>query len=456
MGSFRLELNTKTANYENDNWTLSVDTTDYGSWLMTADNGMLVFRKKRNLTQCPPTGAYTVICNRCKGSIVGTLSSERVYIQGRDAGDIDNGDFNTTVTNLTDFGNVPVGTSREYEYVIKNNRPSQLHLTGNPIVSIGGANASQFTVTQSLPSVIAPYSYNIFAIKFTPTTTGEIDAGVRIVNDSTDENPYIFNLKGTGVPNQQSATNSGDGAEKTQEPPGIVFPADAVGTIYQSTDGGSNWSSKTLDIRTGQYATCTYDYRSDALYVFYVTDDMLFVRRYPSFFYTDQESTDRQLDPAFDGFNIVKPPEIIIPNINDWLNNAIGLAAGGGVMGTLTGLGNLNIFFSLPNLKTPGEVVDTYEQDLRSKKTQLINEKDPGGLPIFLVGNREGALINGVYPYPSTYVFNTNTSVARTKPAACVMVTGGVRFYYVDLNGNINGGMLNSDSPIIDIKRRAL
>ncbi len=210
-----------------------------------------------------------------------------------------------------------------------------------------------------------------------------------------------------------------------------------------------------MDIKTGQFATVCFDPEIEALYCLYVTDDMLFGRRYPSLIYTDIVEEGRDAPDAFDGFNIVKPPELVLPTIDSFLNNAIAGAAGGSAISAMGGMMGLSAYFGLPALRYPGEVIDTFEADYRSIKTKLKNEKDPGGLPTFLVGNREGALINGFYPYPSSYVFNESTSVAQSKPAAYITRRGEVRFFYADLNGNINAGVLNAQSPIIDTKRKA-
>jgi hypothetical protein len=115
---------------------------------------------------------------------------------------------------------------------------------------------------------------------------------------------------------------------------------------------------------------------------------------------------------------------------------------------------SLGTYFNLPDIVIPGQILDTFEADLRSKKTKLVNEKDPKGLPIFLAGNRQGTLINAYYPYPTDYIFNEQTSVALAKPAATITRNGSIRFYYVDTNGNINGGTVSSSVPLLDMKLR--
>ncbi|MES3014654.1 MAG: hypothetical protein V4750_13135, partial [Pseudomonadota bacterium] len=96
------------------------------------------------------------------------------------------------------------------------------------------------------------------------------------------------------------------------------------------------------------------------------------------------EDQETQIDEAWDGFNIVNPPEIILPN-TDPLQGGIPISIGD-ALGTI---GDLQSALGLPNINIPGEVIDTFEEDLRSKKTNLLNERDPKGLPVFLAGSKD-------------------------------------------------------------------
>jgi endonuclease I len=63
--------------------------------------------------------------------------------------------------------------------------------------SITGTNASEFTVTTT-PSSTNANSQGDLVISFTPTATGTRTAQLSIVNDDSNENPFIVNLLGYG------------------------------------------------------------------------------------------------------------------------------------------------------------------------------------------------------------------------------------------------------------------
>ena len=86
------------------------------------------------------------------------------------------------------------------------------------------------------------------------------------------------------------------------------------------------------------------------------------------------------------------------------------------------------------------------------KKTNIVNELDIRGIPIFLAGNKQGSLINCYFPYPNNYIFDDKMAVASVKPAAYISKNGLIRYFYVDSNGNINGGSLGGSNSRLDTK----
>ncbi|GAA0737993.1 GEVED domain-containing protein [Gaetbulibacter jejuensis] len=102
--------------------------------------------------------------------------------------------------NNTLFGSTNVGsTSAEKSYFVENIGATALNLTGAPIVEITGTNASDFTVTLQPNTSIASSSDSEFRIEFSPTADGTRTATVSIINSDSDENPYTFDIEGTGV-----------------------------------------------------------------------------------------------------------------------------------------------------------------------------------------------------------------------------------------------------------------
>ncbi|GAA4941267.1 hypothetical protein GCM10023314_12860 [Algibacter agarivorans] len=108
-----------------------------------------------------------------------------------------------STTNDTDFGNVIItGSTNANTFTINNlGTLTSLNLTGAPLVQIGGADAADFTVTTVPLTPIAANSNTTFIITFDPTSIGVKNATVTIANDDPTgaENPYTFNIRGTGV-----------------------------------------------------------------------------------------------------------------------------------------------------------------------------------------------------------------------------------------------------------------
>ena len=104
-------------------------------------------------------------------------------------------------TGSYDFGDILRSTSSaDIAFTIENTGTGVLDLTGSPSrVVIGGANASDFTLVTDAPSSIANGATANFQIRFTPSATGVRTATVTIDNGDLDENPYTFDIEGTGI-----------------------------------------------------------------------------------------------------------------------------------------------------------------------------------------------------------------------------------------------------------------
>ncbi len=114
---------------------------------------------------------------------------------------IADGDASPDVADHTDFGSVNIaGGSVVRTFTIANTGPKDLALSGTPLVSISGANAVDFTVT-SLPTtpVTALSGTTTFQVTFDPSAEGVRSATISIANDDSDENPYNFDIQGTGT-----------------------------------------------------------------------------------------------------------------------------------------------------------------------------------------------------------------------------------------------------------------
>jgi len=97
-----------------------------------------------------------------------------------------------TTANWTDFGSV----SGTRTFTIFNQGNIALNLGA---ITFTGTNASEFTITSPPVSTVAAFSSTSFTVTFAPTALGSRNAQIHIINDDNDENPYDFNLAGTGV-----------------------------------------------------------------------------------------------------------------------------------------------------------------------------------------------------------------------------------------------------------------
>ncbi|MFN8416094.1 MAG: glycosyl hydrolase family 8 [Cytophagaceae bacterium] len=67
-------------------------------------------------------------------------------------------------------------------------------------ISLTGTDAASFSVTQAAgTTVTGPTGTTTFTVTFSPTTVGSKTAAVSIVNNDSDENPYVINLTGTAT-----------------------------------------------------------------------------------------------------------------------------------------------------------------------------------------------------------------------------------------------------------------
>ena len=105
-----------------------------------------------------------------------------------------------TRTTNTDFGVTAVaGGLVTHNFSIANSGADPLTLDGGSLVAISGAHASDFTVTVDPSATVASSGSTPFTIVFNPSATGPRTATVTIENDDPDEDPYTFDIAGSGL-----------------------------------------------------------------------------------------------------------------------------------------------------------------------------------------------------------------------------------------------------------------
>lgn len=109
------------------------------------------------------------------------------------------GDTTPSVLETTQFGSLPVGDSLIRTFVITNFGFAPLSLNNSPRVQVLGPNAVDYAVSVQPPAVVAARTNTTFQVRFTPGSTGQKNATIRILSDDPDESPYDFSIQGSGT-----------------------------------------------------------------------------------------------------------------------------------------------------------------------------------------------------------------------------------------------------------------
>lgn len=143
------------------------------------------------------------------GLTIGVADFNNNLIQAFGSPDINLKQTGSIVSNGSyNFGNINMlSSSSVTPFTVENLGSAVLNLTGNPKVSLSGANASDFVVNSSgTTAAIQPGGSTTFTVTFTPSAVGTRVAQLTIVSDDLDESPYLINLTGTGVKLNQTIT----------------------------------------------------------------------------------------------------------------------------------------------------------------------------------------------------------------------------------------------------------
>ncbi|MFV8322474.1 choice-of-anchor D domain-containing protein [Flavobacterium sp. LS2R12] len=204
------------------------------SWFAAATGGTAL-ATGNSYTTASITATTTYYVQSTNGSctssprvaIVATVNNPEIAVSGNGF-TITDGDTTPSTVDFSDLGssNLLIGLTRTY--TINNLGAATLNLGS---ITIGGTNASEFVATNP-PTSIAPQSSASFTITFTPTAIGTRNATLSFTTDDADENPYNFNIAGTGdtgvtpeINLQGNSTNIIDG--------------DSAGSTTNNTDFGS-------------------------------------------------------------------------------------------------------------------------------------------------------------------------------------------------------------------------
>ncbi len=150
--------------------------------------------------------------------------------------EITDGDSSPSINDDTDFGAVDITSGlRTKTFTITNIGGGTLNLTGGTPVTISGTHSADYSVSsQPASSALNGLESTTFSIQFNPSASGTRTATISIANDDADENPYTFDIQGSGVnaavTHDFNSTNNG-------------------WTVTSNTNG--NWARGTGTLSTG-------------------------------------------------------------------------------------------------------------------------------------------------------------------------------------------------------------
>jgi trimeric autotransporter adhesin len=125
----------------------------------------------------------------------GLVIGSEMDVQGNATSIVD-GDITPSITDWTDFTSTPVGNFITRPFTIYNTGTTNLTIGA---ITFSGLNAADFTVTTAPAATVLPGGSTNFIIRFNPSAAGLRTATISIVNNDSNENPYNYDLQGTGT-----------------------------------------------------------------------------------------------------------------------------------------------------------------------------------------------------------------------------------------------------------------
>lgn len=130
------------------------------------------------------------------------------------------------------FANTPATSFIDVTFTIQNLGNTSLTVFANPTVT-----GSAYSLNPTMPSNvnISGLSSSTFTIRFTPPTAGPFTGSISIVNNDSDENPYVINFTGNGTGSASSDILNITASES------VSFSSTTNGLISTISDGIEVW-----------------------------------------------------------------------------------------------------------------------------------------------------------------------------------------------------------------------
>lgn len=157
-------------------------------------------------------------------TIQGYGTNSEIDVLGNGTSIVD-GDTTPSISDNTDFGVTDLTSGTIIKtFTIKNTGTTAL-IISNPTIS--GAHASEFTIT-TYPSTLSinPGASTTFSVTFDPAAISVRSATINIINNDGNENPYNFNIRGTGSDAQIDISGNGISIANNDTTPSLVDATD--------------------------------------------------------------------------------------------------------------------------------------------------------------------------------------------------------------------------------------
>ena len=97
-------------------------------------------------------------------------------------------------------GSLEVYETHQFSFTIENESiDTELNLTGTTLVSVGGTDATLFSIRAQPSAAIAAGSSTTFTLDYAPTEAGTNACILTIENDDADKSPFVINISATAT-----------------------------------------------------------------------------------------------------------------------------------------------------------------------------------------------------------------------------------------------------------------
>ncbi|MCP4221323.1 MAG: choice-of-anchor D domain-containing protein [bacterium] len=183
------------------------------------------------------------------GAYESSATEPEVVVRGNGVS-IGDGDTSPDSGDFTDFGNVDTASgSQDRTFTIQNTDGAALRVY---TVIISGTHAADYSVTtQPTTPVAGTIGSTNFTVHFDPSSDGVRSATLTFANNDSSENPFNFDIQGTGTSDPTISGNAGAGGVTLGYTDGGAQTATADGSGNYSFTVSNNWSGIVTPSLTG-------------------------------------------------------------------------------------------------------------------------------------------------------------------------------------------------------------